>query len=472
MKPLNELNKPLPNGVAPGAPQPVDAPIQGRMLSQDVQPIYVQGMGLLGPDLGGSVRGAMLRQQYDLRNREDNRAERDQSIQEENQTMQRTVFQKEQAVQAGMMQAAQEGGYAGVINYLQNADPERALRFTKEKNDLDQALMKTDVMKAAVPSQIAQIQAEAYGTLGKMGAALLNAAPEDRSAMYENLLPMIKQINPDAPTSLNNKAVGMFMLAQAQATPANTLFSAQQQLKTTQTDMGKALEDLHTASVKYGPNSKQVQLLSDEVSKLQNTQNNAQLRLANTIANQGQQGEDRLRNQWLQNTKDFSILQNSYNNVVGAANNKDANGGPNDMALIYNYMKMLDPNSAVMPGEYANAENTAGVSDKIRQMYNKAADGTKLTPTQRGSFMDAAKLLYDNKLQGYNNLKAGLTEVAVKRGYDPKVTIIDRTSAPVQAQQQQRQQAPQAALEYLKQNPNTLDMFVQKFGYNPMEQQQ
>lgn len=56
------------------------------------------------------------------------------------------------------------------------------------------------------------------------------------------------------------------------------------------------------------------------------------------------------------------------------------------MALIFSFMKSLDPNSTVREGEYANAENTRGVPDTIRNWYNKAKDGTFLTPTQVQNF--------------------------------------------------------------------------------------
>jgi len=54
-----------------------------------------------------------------------------------------------------------------------------------------------------------------------------------------------------------------------------------------------------------------------------------------------------------------------------------------DMALIFNFMKMLDPGSTVREGEFASAQNTSGVDDKIINFYNQALKGTRLNDSQR-----------------------------------------------------------------------------------------
>ena len=53
------------------------------------------------------------------------------------------------------------------------------------------------------------------------------------------------------------------------------------------------------------------------------------------------------------------------------------------MALIFNFMKMLDPGSTVREGEFASAQNTSGVDDKIINFYNQALKGTRLNDSQR-----------------------------------------------------------------------------------------
>jgi len=56
-------------------------------------------------------------------------------------------------------------------------------------------------------------------------------------------------------------------------------------------------------------------------------------------------------------------------------------------------MKILDPSSTVREGEYATAQNTVGVTDKIRNAYNKAIDGSFLTDDQVRGYTATAESL-------------------------------------------------------------------------------
>ena len=65
-----------------------------------------------------------------------------------------------------------------------------------------------------------------------------------------------------------------------------------------------------------------------------------------------------------------------------------------DMALIFNFMKMLDPGSTVREGEFASAQNTGGVDDKIINLYNQALKGTRLNDSQRAGLRAQAEGLF------------------------------------------------------------------------------
>lgn len=86
----------------------------------------------------------------------------------------------------------------------------------------------------------------------------------------------------------------------------------------------------------------------------------------------------------------YNQLSGHYNTMLSAYNitQTDINAqGPGDIAMVYSYMKMLDPGSTVMQGEQATAQNTSGVPDKIRNTYNNIILGASLTPTQRQGFL-------------------------------------------------------------------------------------
>lgn len=88
-----------------------------------------------------------------------------------------------------------------------------------------------------------------------------------------------------------------------------------------------------------------------------------------------------------------------YETVKNTAELKTAAG---DLSLIFAYMKILDPNSTVREGEFANAQNAGGVDDKIRNLYNKVMKGTRLSDRQRKDFVNNAGVLYNSYAKEYN----------------------------------------------------------------------
>jgi hypothetical protein len=89
------------------------------------------------------------------------------------------------------------------------------------------------------------------------------------------------------------------------------------------------------------------------------------------------------RNDVIRNSEAFLEAQKGFQSVLtGATSNTPAG----DVALVFGFMKTLDPRSTVREGEFATAENTRGVPDTIRGIYNKIISGQRLTPEQRSDF--------------------------------------------------------------------------------------
>lgn len=89
----------------------------------------------------------------------------------------------------------------------------------------------------------------------------------------------------------------------------------------------------------------------------------------------------------------YRTIRDSYSRVLAAADDPSAAG---DLAIIFNYMKILDPGSVVRESEFATAENAAGVPDKIRNLWNKALTGERIT-YNRKDFINTAKKLYQSQ---------------------------------------------------------------------------
>lgn len=113
--------------------------------------------------------------------------------------------------------------------------------------------------------------------------------------------------------------------------------------------------------------------------------------------------------------KDRSIL-NMYQNVQSAANSGTAAG---DLSLIFAFMKMLDPGSVVREQEFANAQNAAGIPDRILNYRNQVLSGQRLNPNQRAQFLSEARQLASAAQQRVTGVTREYQGIADQYGWDP-----------------------------------------------------
>lgn len=78
------------------------------------------------------------------------------------------------------------------------------------------------------------------------------------------------------------------------------------------------------------------------------------------------------------------------------------NSGAGDVALVTAFMKMLDPGSVVRETEFANARDTAGLLEQLKNQAQKVQTGQFLGTEQRAAFSRLAKKYLDaaKKQQG------------------------------------------------------------------------
>jgi hypothetical protein len=135
----------------------------------------------------------------------------------------------------------------------------------------------------------------------------------------------------------------------------------------------------------------------------------AQTALANSAGGTPQQrfeAEQKLRNEYTTNTQGYRDVTEAFRRMKSAEDT-----GPGDISLIYSFMKMNDPGSVVREGEFATAANSGGVSDAIRNIYNKAISGERLTPGQRRTFLGQASRLADAAAKRDTEVRTGLSTV-------------------------------------------------------------
>lgn len=130
----------------------------------------------------------------------------------------------------------------------------------------------------------------------------------------------------------------------------------------------------------------------------------------------------KLRNEFTKQSGDFIKVRDAYGRIQASVSDPS---GAGDLALIFNYMKVLDPGSTVREGEFANAQNSGGVGDKVVGVYNSILNGKRLSPTQRQDFVKRANKLYGSQLESHNQLVTNYNGLANRYGVNPQNVTLD-----------------------------------------------
>lgn len=130
--------------------------------------------------------------------------------------------------------------------------------------------------------------------------------------------------------------------------------------------------------------------------------------------------EDKLRKEFEKGTKDFIKVRDAFGRIQASASDPSAAG---DLALIFNFMKVLDPGSTVREGEFATAASAAGIDQRLRAQYNKVIEGTRLGDTQRSDFVNRAQKLYASQLKQYQSHEDYYRGLAETYNLDPENVV-------------------------------------------------
>lgn len=111
---------------------------------------------------------------------------------------------------------------------------------------------------------------------------------------------------------------------------------------------------------------------------------------ANTQGSLGFKGRQALNKDVTALLKNTVMINNTAKDLDKLGN---LGSGPASIALVFKFMKALDPTSVVREGEFATAENSAGVPESVGNIYNKLVNGERLGDVQIKQFIETAKQL-------------------------------------------------------------------------------
>jgi len=134
--------------------------------------------------------------------------------------------------------------------------------------------------------------------------------------------------------------------------------------------------------------------------------------------------EKGLRDTLDKRSKEFDQSRMGFEKVQKAALAEPS--GANDIALIFGFMKTIDPSSVVREGEFATAEQAGGVSSQVLNLYNRAVSGERLPPSVRKKFVEAARLQFLPALERQKSLEKDFIELSRAYELDPSKVVLSR----------------------------------------------
>tara|TARA_R110000772_G_scaffold207074_1_gene317654 strand:+ start:516 stop:1616 length:1101 start_codon:yes stop_codon:yes gene_type:complete len=135
--------------------------------------------------------------------------------------------------------------------------------------------------------------------------------------------------------------------------------------------------------------------------------------------------EKQLRGEFDKQAKKFDEALLGFEKVQKAAMEETASG-PTDLALIFGYMKVIDPTSVVREGEFATAEEAGGVSEKVINLYNKVRTGQRLTQEVRDQFVRAARTQFQPYMQTQRKVEKRYANLSKAYNLDPTKVVLSR----------------------------------------------
>lgn len=157
-----------------------------------------------------------------------------------------------------------------------------------------------------------------------------------------------------------------------------------------------------------------------EQTRLENAQTAAAIKAIEngtglSFANLSEKQQDttlKLRDKYNAESKDFVKVRDAYNRVKVSAEDPSAAG---DLALIFNYMKILDPGSVVRESEFANTAASGSYGERLKAAGDKIIAGKRLSPEMRADFVNRSDRLFiaqQSQQQVINNNYNFLSESA------------------------------------------------------------
>lgn len=388
--------------------------------------------------------------------------------------------QRQSEVMQNVSIAGQNGGYEGALAYLKANDPEAAMKLEKSKLQLDAQMMKNEVLATAAETDKAKAMLEGYQVLAQTGMMINGTAdPNDAALLYKQVLPVIRTVNPDAPSTLNAEASDMLLLATAQAMPQNQKFKLGVQASQAQSAIGKLQADIdaRVARGESQENSEGLRNLLGQMNYLSNKAVKSDWEIKK-IGYEEKLMKAQSSNEDLKKQKTMESLVKSINSdyrtdskafiqaqqnmlVIQSALNEIKRNPTNGAAynqLKYGYARMLNGSGVLSNTDLEMASSSTGaIAQAIKKVRNWGWGSSISLNSQEVKHIEEQVSTYMSRLQETqskinNHYQSRLDQYGIDR---KEVNLLNA--------------APPKAIDYLMQNdtPENREYFKNHWGFVP-----
>lgn len=123
----------------------------------------------------------------------------------------------------------------------------------------------------------------------------------------------------------------------------------------------------------------------------ENTTRNARIQAAATAAAAKAGVEGKLRDDFRADFKTFNNMDDAIAKVRSSAQDPT---GAGDLTMVYNIVKIMDPDSVVREGEISLTKNLGSLGQRLKLAYKAAAEGRGLDDTVKSELLTAAEKQY------------------------------------------------------------------------------
>jgi hypothetical protein len=121
-----------------------------------------------------------------------------------------------------------------------------------------------------------------------------------------------------------------------------------------------------------------------------------------------------------QTYKNTQLIAESAKKIISSSDT-----GAGDMSLLYGYMKLLDPGSAVRESEFATAAQSGSLPQQIQGWASKIISGERLPASTRKQFKDEARNIVKAQTERYEETAKPYRRLAETAGVRPEDVILD-----------------------------------------------